>query len=333
MGKTRISWTDTTWNPIRGCSRVSEGCRHCYAEQQAARIVRMSRAPGRRGTSPYDGLVKPHSDGYAHARWTGKVAFDALKLADPLSWRKPRRAFVNSMSDLFHESLTNEQIAAVFGVMAACPHITFQTLTKRSRRMREWFAWAKEFAIDQREIAAAPNTARTMLNAAAELLGIHNVTLNTAWRRLTDDAWPLPNVHLGVSTENQDAFDERWPDLLRCPAAVWWFSAEPLVSAIDMTYMLADIACKPGVLWLIAGCESGSGARPCDDAWLRAVRDQCATAQVPFFLKQAVACCVGLSPMPGHVHFGAGSNRKAGGIIELPYLDGVQHADFPAVAS
>lgn len=115
---TGISWTDETWNCIRGCSRVSEGCRNCYAEQQAARIVRMG---GGKPTA-YDDLVKmvrvpasPARRSLAstqESRWTGKVVLDPATLAAPLSWRKPRRIFVNSMSDLFHEQLTNERIAA-----------------------------------------------------------------------------------------------------------------------------------------------------------------------------------------------------------------------------
>ena len=128
--KTGISWTDTTWNPVRGCSRVSAGCMNCYAETQAARIVRM----GKGKSTAYDGLVKLTAGG--EPRWTGVVRLVPEHLADPLRWKKPRRVFVNSMSDLFHESLTNEQIAAVFGVMAAAPQHTFQCLTKRPARMR-----------------------------------------------------------------------------------------------------------------------------------------------------------------------------------------------------
>ena len=124
-----ITWTEETWNPIRGCSRVSEGCRNCYAERVAARFS----GPGQ----PYEGLIQITSGG---PRWNGKVAFVEERLADPLRWKKPRMIFVNSMSDLFHESLSNEQIAAIFGVMAAAPQHTFQVLTKRARRMREWFA-------------------------------------------------------------------------------------------------------------------------------------------------------------------------------------------------
>jgi protein gp37 len=123
-----IEWTDRTWNVVRGCSRVSPGCDNCYAMGQAHRFA----GPGK----PFDGLTR-----YTAKRgvdWAGFARFVPEKLAEPLSWRKPQRIFVNSMSDLFHESLSNEEIAAVFGVMAACPQHTFQILTKRPKRMREW---------------------------------------------------------------------------------------------------------------------------------------------------------------------------------------------------
>ena len=131
--KTGIEWTDMTWNPVRGCSRVSEGCRHCYAEQQAARIIRM----GKGKPTPYDGLVKTVG---GEARWTGVVRMVEDRLADPLKWRKPRRIFANSMSDLFHEELDDEQIDRVFAVMLLAPRHTFQVLTKRAARMRAYFA-------------------------------------------------------------------------------------------------------------------------------------------------------------------------------------------------
>ena len=110
--RTAIAWTDATWSPIRGCSRVSEGCRHCYAERQALRITRMDRGLGKpEGQGAYDGLVR---EGGGEARWTGQVRLVPELLDQPLRWRRPRRIFVNSMSDLFHDGVTNEQIAAVF---------------------------------------------------------------------------------------------------------------------------------------------------------------------------------------------------------------------------
>lgn len=342
---TGISWTDATWNPIRGCSRVSEGCRHCYAEAQAARIVRM----GNGKPTAYDGIVKlvptgvsahaPRAD-RMEARWTGVVRLVPEHLADPLRWKK---------------------IAAVFGVMAACPQHTFQILTKRARRMREWFEWAGRLnLLDLRGFA------QTFLTEEYRPY---------AFRRGT--AWPLPNVWIGVSVENQDAADERIPELLDTPAAVRFLSCEPLLGEVSLFALLRGALrdqCleklggsrrTPGIDWVIAGCESGPEARPCDVAWLRSLRDQCAEDGVPFFLKQAAgetARCDNPQPDrcgqvvryqvvsertaiascgctieggevcdPPPIAEGDGSRRKPGGIIELPYLDGVQHAAFPGV--
>lgn len=331
--KTGISWTDATWNPIRGCSRVSEGCRNCYAERVAARFS----GPGQ----PYEGLATV-------ARWTGAVRMAPEHLADPLRWRKPRRIFVNSMSDLFHEALTNEQIAAVFGVMAAAPQHTFQVLTKRAKRMREWFAWVEKRAEDGKRMF--PDDDREW-----RIRQMLTVELGATGNRVVHHGgpWPLPNVWIGVSVENQAAADERIPELLATPAAVRFLSCEPLLERVDL-----DAVQIPGereglrfsalrhqhddrfgssdvlIDWVIAGCESGRGARPCDVAWLRSLRDQCSAAAVPFFLKQSQAQSIDRTVKIGGewidpVGAGAGSKRKAGGVIELPYLDGVQHAAFP----
>lgn len=346
---TGISWANATWNPIRGCTRVSEGCRHCYAERVAARFS----GPGQ----PYEGLavrklrVISDDEQRVEARWTGDVRFVAEHLADPLRWRRPRRIFVNSMSDLFHESLTNEQIAAVFGVMAATPRHTYQVLTKRAARMRAWFEWARgEFTDQQRGIACAPNTFRAMLDAAFEFLGQPSKpVLDAAWHAHDDDRWPLPNVWLGVSAENQAAADERIPDLLATPAAVRWVSAEPLLGPLDFwspgslgylrsvrrgdlnTYGAEILLDRPGLDWIVAGCESGPGARPANVEWFRSLRDQCASAGVAFFFKQAARRGGEWTDWKDVIGPGPGSKQKAGGVIELPYLDGVQHAAFPEV--
>lgn len=321
---TGIEWTDATWNPIRGCSRVSEGCRHCYAERVAARFS----GPG----MPYEGLavrklrVVSDDEQTTVGRWTGTVRMVPEHLADPLRWRRPRRVFVNSMSDLFHESLTNEQIAAVFGVMAAAAQHTFQVLTKRARRMREWFEWVR---------CQRGQTPRSVCSQAASPL------VKRIWNfAMGDRSWPLPNVWLGVSVENQAAAAERIPELLRTPAAVRWLSCEPLLGPVDLAASSQNARSLVEDLdWVVAGCESGPGARPCDVAWLRSLRDQCAAGGVAYFLKQAVE-----PPFPhdqpaalltGIRHFAPtetsieGSHRKAGGIIGLPYLDGRQHAEMP----
>jgi protein gp37 len=334
---------------VRGCSRVSAGCTACYAETQAARIVRMAKGK----PSAYDGLVKVTAAG--EPRWTGEVRLVPEMLSWPLRKRAPLRIFVNSMSDLFHEGLPNEQIAAVFGVMAAAPQHTFQVLTKRATRMREWFAWLDEHG---RSVMWREATAH-----AFNGIDVTNRRLYEWWRDAEHAyTWPLPNVWLGVSVENQAAADERIPELLRTPAAVRFLSCEPLIGAVrlnDVALHGRFIECPdeergeevdpcagcpaipndglrggdycgavrgPHVDWVIAGCESGPGARPCSVEWLRSLRDQCSEAGVAFFLKQAQVTDTGWI-----ITAGDGSKRKAGGVIELPYLDSEQHAAFPEV--
>lgn len=345
---------------MRGCDQVSPGCKNCYAKHMAARIVRM----GKGNPTPYDGLVRITARG--EPAWTGEVAFDAAKLADPLRWKKPSRIFVNSMSDLFHETLTNEQIAAVFGVMAAAPQHTFQVLTKRARRMREWFEWVTATLPSCHTLGAA----RGVRWYAWEMFGRHHdetseLACSPSWSGpLPDWQWPLTNVWLGVSVENQDAADERIPELLATPAAIRFLSCEPLLGAVNLDsprcdgrncgpdeWSVADDDATPwcsehdqelsyghwlradgGIDWVITGCESGPGARPCGVEWLRSLRDQCAAAGVPFFLKQARENNDRSSHMFA-VTSGPGSKRKPGGVIELPYLDGVQHAAMPNTRS
>lgn len=326
---TTISWTDTTWNPIRGCSRVSAGCVNCYAERMAKRFA----AKGQ----PYEGLVN------GHGRWNGTVRLIPEHLADPFRWGRPRKVFVSSMSDLFHEALTNEQIAAVFGVMAATPQHTFQCLTKRARRMREWFAWFGEELRSERteDDIAAETLSRLLAGFAQGELGdgsrededrqfwrVHDLIRDQDNRA----TWPLPHVWLGVSVENQEAADERIPELLATPAAVRFLSCEPLIGPVDLGQHASRLS------WLIAGCESGPGRRDCDVAWLRSLRDQCADAGVAFFLKQAVELSWSRASYPSPqaerivthvVSAGEGSKRKGGNVIERPYLDGVQHLQFP----
>lgn len=323
--KTGIQWTDATWGPIRGCSRVSEGCRNCYAETMAARFCDEGQ--------PYYQLAKRTASG---PRWTGKIKFVTEHLSDPIRWQKPRRIFVNSMSDLFHEELTNEEIAAIFGVMAATPRHSFQVLTKRAKRMREWFEWVGEHG-DVRALRRCGD--------AAEKAGAPVYVKDRKGRSPWNDngcVWPLPNVWLGVSVENQEAADERIPELLKTPAAVRFLSCEPLIGPVTLpiVHVFGDNPAPPSIDWVIAGCESGPGARPCHVGWLRTLRDQCRGASVKFFLKQATAAQEGghavypsiqaaRTPIVDVIKAGEGSKMKPGGVIGLPYLDGEQHAEFP----
>jgi len=337
MGRTSIEWCTDVWNVIRGCSKVSPGCKNCYAERVATRFS----GPGQ----AYEGLVTVRSrhpqTGAAttgvRGHWSGVVRMVPERLADPLRWRKPRSIFVNSMSDLFHESLTNNQIAAIFGVMAAAPHHRFLVLTKRAARMKAWFKWL----LAEVESSFVPPAEICGINAVNREVDIDSAGLTSAW--------PLPNIWLGVSVENQEAADERVPDLLETPAVVRFLSCEPLLGPLYLTPWLAGIATRgviqpdgslaakpsPPLDWAIAGCESGPGARTCEVAWLRSLRDQCAAASVAFFLKQAQPTIeVGpsaVTPSQTAISWGSGSKRKSGKVIQLPYLDGVQHAAFPEV--
>ena len=207
----KIEWTQTTWNPVTGCSKVSDGCKHCYAERMAHRLRSM-------GTAKY-------SSGF-------EVAVHNAALKDPLRWIKPRLVFVNSMSDLFHESVESAFIETVFEVMNSCPQHTFQVLTKRPGRVKE-------------------------------------LDCRLDW---------TPNIWLGVSIES-----ERWLSrmhlLCRTGAAIKFLSLEPLLGPLPGL----DLA---GIDWIVAGGESGPGARPIEASWVREIRDNCVRSRVPFFFKQ-----------------------------------------------
>jgi protein gp37 len=273
-----IQWTDTTWNPVVGCTMVSPGCAHCYAETMSNRLRGMALADEKDGKSPgrkAHYLKVVNEDG----RWNGRVELVPEALADPLKWKKPRRVFVNSMSDLFHEGVAFDFIDKVFAVMALCPQHTFQVLTKRPERMAEYL---------KRERPTDPDLQG---NVGRWLVDGH----------ITTRDWPLPNVWLGTSVENQKAADERIPHLLRCLAAVRFLSCEPLLGAIDLDLSFdgiaslrpirrADPSCNrngaPVINWCIVGGESGRGSRECDVRWINSIRKQCAAAGVPCFIKQ-----------------------------------------------
>lgn len=244
--RTAIEWTDATWNAQVGCSRVSRGCLHCYAETLAAGRLR-------------------HLDDYAptttRGRFNGTVTLRPDRLDQPLRWTRPRRIFVNSMSDQFHDNVPAEWIARVFAVMALAQWHTFQVLTKRPLRMAELLADPafRVMVDDERQRWTLPMAARQ--------------------RMLWDvDAWPLPNVWLGVSIES-----DQWvgrADVLRAtPAAVRWISAEPLVGP------LPSLSLK-GIDWVVVGGESGSGAAPMHPEWARDLRRRCLVHRIPFLFKQ-----------------------------------------------
>lgn len=266
---TKIEWTDATWNPIVGCSVVSPGCTNCYAMRLAG--TRMKHHPSRAGLT---------RDSKAGPVWTGEVRFMEQWLIQPLRWAKPRMIFVCAHADLFHEAVPDEWIDRIFAVMAMAPQHTFQVLTKRPERMREYLH--------------SPVVIDSIANAAHDIDGGIGAPI-----------LPLPNVWLGVSVEDQRRADERIPILLDTPAAVRWVSAEPLLGPIDLTKIdggsldpeargIAVNALTGGrasgspwhLNWVVAGGESGPGARPMHPDWARSLRDQCAAAGVPFLFKQ-----------------------------------------------
>lgn len=247
-----IEWTDATWNPITGCSIVSPGCTICYAMKLAG--SRLKHHPSRQGLT---------RDSKAGPVWNGKVRFNEQWLDQPLRWKRPRRIFVCAHGDLFAENVPDEWIDRVFAVMALAPQHTFQVLTKRARRMRDY---VNGFTCDgARRFNIADAAGRMMEDGDNANDWVANVP------------WPLPNVWLGVSAEDQPRYDERKEDLRDTPAAVRWFSMEPLLGPI-VTDWLGD--------WVIVGGESGQGARPMHPEWVRSLRDQCASARTAFFFKQ-----------------------------------------------
>lgn len=313
MGKTSIPWTNETWNPVRGCTRVSEGCRNCYAERFAARFA----APG----EPFHGLVTvrskasglryrdPRAAGsWTEPRWTGEVHFAEDHFADPLRWRNQRLVFVNSVSDLFHPAIPFELIAAIVGIMAVASGNVFQVLTKRPERMAEFMAWVER----QGRAHSFPGAFWYCLRQAQQRLDQIEPDRVIDVDRLTV-AWPLPNVWWGVSIENQKAANERIPILLDVPAAVRWLSVEPLLEPIELPRH--DQSMGPSyspIDWVVVGGESGPGARPFDLSWARALRVQCGADRVPFFFKQA-----GANPMDWGKPLRLNS-RKGEDLAELP---------------
>lgn len=240
---TKIEWCDETWNPTVGCKKVSAGCKNCYAERMACRLARM-------GQDNY--LLVTHDD--VTSGWTGHVKCLPERLDIPLKWKKPRRIFVNSMSDLFHEDVPDEFIDDVFNTMYSAGWHTFIILTKRPERMSKY---------------------------------MHRISRMTIFK--SEDVWS--NVHLGVSISNQTDADNFIPWLLRTPAAVRIVSVEPMLGPINFGTWLGDrnhneLGTQPYIDWVIAGCESGPNRRPMDIGWARDLRLQCDIAHVPFFLKQ-----------------------------------------------
>lgn len=283
--KSKIEWTEATWNPTTGCSRVSAGCDNCYAIRQAARIQEMGT------TDAYDGTTRKRGNGKVD--WTGVLRMHEDRLDQPLRWKRPRVIFVNSMSDLFHPSVPVDFIDRVFAVMALCPQHTFQVLTKRPERAAEYMATGQGRCLD-------PGRFGAVIDASFELQ--HRGLIKPFMRDGSGAWWPLANVWIGTSVEDQAAADDRIPHLLRCPAAVRFLSCEPLLGPMDLVKMqdVAGMCANPltgkhhgdyeydgnGIQWVIVGGESGPGARPFNIQWARSIIAQCRAAGVACFVKQ-----------------------------------------------
>lgn len=299
--KTHIEWTDATWNIITGCSVVSPGCKDCYAMGLAG--SRLKNHPSRVGLT---------MDTKAGPVWTGEVRFNEAWLDQPLRWTKPRRIFPCAHGDLFHENVPYAWIDRVFAVMALAPQHTFQVLTKRADRMRAYFERLRAEARDRGERTDV--VPQRIDDAAADLTATHGGALEEV-------AWPLANVWLGVSAEDQVRADERLPNLLETPAAVRWVSLEPMIGPVDLTRIPHDepidgvqyyidtltgriwapegaspyrghvaggrkyVSLCGWLNWVVVGGESG-GERPMHPEWARQVRHACQTSKTAFLFKQ-----------------------------------------------
>ena len=372
--QTPIEWTDATWNIITGCSVVSPGCTNCYAMKWAG--GRLKNIPSRKGLTVAS---------KAGPVWNGQVRFNTEWLTDPLRWTRPRMIFVCAHGDLFHEGVPDEWLDQIFAVMALCPQHTFQVLTKRPERMRAYLAdpIRRKAALDAVEVVK-PLKLYDGFGQRSVCLADQRRT-REKWMRARESLSGcfLPNVWLGVSVEDQARADERIPVLLDTPAAVRWISAEPLLGPVDLQVAwhgenALDSECwgdcgwckaghpplhncqrgkgdwekwRSGLDWVVAGGESGPGARPMHPDWARQLRDQCAEAGVPFLFKQWGSWAptgntvelAGGSGAPyvawpdgtiahGHAHEHGGPGlilREAGKKAAGRHLDGQLHDGFP----
>lgn len=337
MSATNIEWTDLTVNPVlakiegaaavggynsgRGhyCEKISEGCKHCYSSAMQPRfglpVFQEARAAKKRGEI--------------------EVYFEPSRMLEVLRRKKPARVFWCDMTDMFGDWVPFEWVAAMFGVMAATPQHTHQVLTKRPARALAFFRWLDEEAT-QNPNAIGTRLGRCLTAEAAASGRPANVS-EAMRQRLMRDEWPLQNVHLGVSCENQETADERIPQLLQCPAAVRFVSAEPLLGPIDLSLHFGALkatalaffdssAWHRALHWVIVGGESGPGARPCDLAWIRSVVAQCKAAEVPCFVKQVGAVPVVVesewrAQSPSPLLSAAGCKRAPAGTVALAMGD------------
>jgi protein gp37 len=281
--KSDIEWTDATWNPVRGCIKVSPGCKYCYAETFAERFRGVPGHPYEHG---FDPRIVPEM------------------LGRPIRWTKPRRIFVNSMSDLFQEAVSARYVASVFGVMSLACHHTFQVLTKRADRMASLISVLTldvchgALLMDYPEVGPIRAQSKAIRDALPKGSPFASGS--------EDPLWPLPNVHLGVSVEDRKFGVPRIDHLRDTPAVVRFLSIEPLLEDVGKL----DLR---GIHQVIAGAESGPGARPMHEDWVRSIRDQAKASGCAFFYKQKL--------------------NERGKKVSLPMLDGERWAETPTVAT
>ena len=275
--KTKIEWADATWNPVTGCTKVSPGCDHCYIDRsppfriERRRFVKECSHCSGDGFEPMTGKWR-ESHACSVCGGDGEVASSKVGASTgvrlhqdrteiPLRWRKPRRVFVCSLADLFHDEVPDDYIARVFAVMGLARAHTFQVLTKRPARMRALLSssWFQELV--------TVSMTRHPGHVTGERLPV----------------LPFPNVWVGTTVENQEWADRRIPILLDTPAAVRFLSVEPMLGPVDLG---AWVTPRTPVDWVICGGESGPGARPMHPDWACGLRDQCVNAGVPFLFKQ-----------------------------------------------
>lgn len=323
--KTKIEWADATVPAINGCSVHTPGCTNCYAMKQAHRVdIRR-------------GLTKPSAGGMV---WTGEVRLSEKHLMQPLHWIRPRRIFWNAHGDPFHASVPDEWIDRMFAVCALTPQHTHMILTKRSERMADYMPRAIG------RIADRAIKIRRERGDTSVVVPLPHIEPGAAW-------FPVPNVMLGVSVEDQPRADERREHLKSAPAALKFVSYEPALGPVDWTgWEFVD--------QIISGGESGPKARPAHPDWFRATRDFCAANGVAFFHKQNGAWAAiydrdaddpdwrqcgeierknpkgrWLNLAGGHgfhgerVHYVVPCDKKAAGRL----LDGVEHNGFPEIAA
>jgi protein gp37 len=303
----KIEWTDETWNGLAGCTKVSPGCDHCYAERMALRHSGNYRLP--RGTRDAYRLAVFRSGGRIGfpGCWSGKVvpipgAVERLA-AKCASWRKPRRIFIQSMGDLFHDQVPFELVARLFAIFALFRRHTFQLLTKRPDNMQEVVARVYRDGLTDARNSLGMSMSEGMSICAAMEQG------------------PLPNVWGGATVEDQPRADERIPKLLETLLAVRFVSVEPMLGELDLTHITVPSGqCEeeiwdvlreqgdelyldhgPALDWVICGGETGPGARKMSPQWAKDLRDQCKASGVPFFFKKMGSWWGGDNEAPGHL--------------------------------